>query len=294
MPGDSSILVGSFQVRLVAPVPGGANAPAAPGYTSVFGKIYDGPTLAQIVWEEGEKEGTCQLFTPRVPFCSTPCGGSAACVEDETCEDYPAAHGVGKVTAKGLHTAAGESEFVMSPVANNYQPPASVTLPYPAFAEGDEISLAASGDFYSAFTLKAKGVSPLSLLNDEIVIEPDKPMTLTWTPPKQAGISTLHVKLDISHHGGTKGMIACEAEDTGAIELPAKLLKQLTDLGVAGFPSVVVTRKATGSTTIAPGRVDLVVSADIEREVKIPGLTSCTDDTDCASGQTCQADLTCK
>jgi hypothetical protein len=66
------------------------------------------------------------------------------------------------------------------------------------------------------------------------------------------------------------------------------------NLGVAGFPTVVVTRSATGSTTIAPGRVDLVVSSTIERSVEIAGLTSCTADTDCQPGQTCQSDLTCK
>ena len=71
-------------------------------------------------------------------------------------------------------------------------------------------------------------------------------------------------------------------------------LGQLLDLGVAGYPSVIVTRSATGTTTIAPGRVDLVVSSMVERPVTIPGLTSCTSDADCTGGQTCQSDLTCK
>lgn len=293
-PGDSSILIGTFQVRLVPPVPATQEAPETPGLTSVLGKLYDGPSLSQIVWEEAAKEGACRLSTPRVPFCNEPCGGSAACVEDDTCKPYPAAHSAGTVKAIGLKTESGPSEFSMAPVANSYQPPAGVKLLYPAFAEGDAIRMEASGDYFSAFTLEAKGISPLELLNDTIVIEPDKPVKLTWTPPGQAGLSTIQVKLDISHHGGTKGVIECEAEDTGSLELPASLITQLTDLGVAGFPTIVLTRRAAVSVTIAPGRVDLVIASSIERAVQIPGVTSCTDTSSCPDGQTCQPDLTCK
>jgi len=292
--GDPSILVGTFQVRLVPPVPASGSTPETPGYTAVVGKVYDGPTPSQIIWEEGTKEGTCQLFTPRVPFCSTPCGGSAVCVEDETCKDYPSAHSAGQVTAKGLRTKSGETTFTMSPIANSYQPPAGVQLAYPAFDEGGEITLEASGDYFSAFTLKASGISPLVLESDMIVLSPNQPVQLKWTPPAKAEISSIHVKLDISHHGGTKGMIECDSEDTGSLELPASLLTELLNLGAAGFPSIIITRKAVGATTIAPGRVDVIVSSEVEHAVQIPGLTSCTEDTDCPSGQTCQSDLTCQ
>jgi hypothetical protein len=80
--GDPGVLAGTFQVRLVAPVPAMNGMPETPGSTVVLGKVYDGPSPSQIVWEAGTKAGDCQLFTPRVPFCTTPCGGSAACVED--------------------------------------------------------------------------------------------------------------------------------------------------------------------------------------------------------------------
>jgi hypothetical protein len=292
--GDPNTLVGTFQVRLIAPVPATANTPGTPGNTAVLGKIFDGPTPNQIVWEEVAKEGACRLSTPRVPFCKEPCGGSAACVEDDTCQDYPLAHSAGKVTVKGLQTESGAATFTMDPIADNYQPPGSVKLLYPAFAEGDEVSVEASGDYFSAFTLTAKGVAPLMILNDTITIETDKAVTLTWTPPGQAGLSKIYVKLDISHHGGTKGMLECDTDDTGSIDLPAALLTQLVNLGVAGFPTIVVSRKAAGSTTIAPGRVDLIIASDVERGVAIPGLTSCTSDMDCPNGQTCQSNLSCK
>lgn len=292
--GDPNVLVGGFQVRLIEPVPAMNGNPASPGSTSVLGKIYDGPTPSQIVWEASTKEGDCQVFTPRVPFCSTPCGGSAVCVEDDTCQAYPAAHSAGTIKATGIHTEAGDASFSMSPIANNYQPPASVKLLYPGFSEGETIRLEASGDYFKAFSVEAKGISQLVILNDMLPLETGKPLSLSWTPPGKPELSTIHVKLDISHHGGTKGMIECDAPDTGSLTLPAALVTELLNLGVAGFPTIIVSRSAKGSVTIAPGRVDLTVSSTVERSVQIPGVTSCTADTDCLQGQTCQNDLTCK
>lgn len=292
--GDPTLLVGAFQVRSSPAAPSGDGAPEAAGTTAVLGKIYDGTTPSQILWELAAEEGSCRLLTPRVPFCNEPCGGSAVCVEDDTCQAYPAAHSAGDVTVLGLNLQSGEASFVMKPTANNYQPPAGVKLGYPPADEGQTVRLEASGDFFSAFSVESKGVSPLELLNDAINLEPDQAVQLTWTPPGQAGISEVYVKLDISHHGGTKGMIECSAEDTGSLDLPAALVTQLLDLGVAGFPTIVVTRRAVGSTTIQQGRVDLVISSQIERSVVIAGLTSCNDSSQCPEGQTCQPDLTCQ
>ncbi len=292
--GDPNILAGTFQVRLVAPVAASNGNPGTPGLTAVLGKIYDGPVPSQLIWEEDSKEGACRLLVPRVPFCNTPCGGSAVCVENDTCEPYPTAHSAGTVTAKGIQTETGASEFTMKPVANNYQPPADIKLKYPGFAEGDIISMEAAGEFYSAFSVESKGIAQLVVLNDTITLEPNKAVTLNWTPPGTAGGSTIHVKVDISHHGGSKGRIECDTEDTGTLELPAALVTKLINLGVAGFPTVLITRSSLGSVTIAPGRVELVVSSDIEKALEIPGLVSCTDTSNCPMGQTCQQDLTCK
>ena len=287
--GDPTKLVGAFQVRSLP-----SAEPGAAGSTAVIGKFYDGPTPAQLVWEMQAEEGGCQLLTPRVPFCNEPCGGSAVCVEDDTCQPYPAAHSAGNVTVTGLNLESGAASLVMSPTANNYQPPAGVKLLYPPVDEGDVLRFEASGDFFSAFTVEAKGVSPLDLLNETIALDPAQPLQLEWTPPGQAGISKVYVKLDISHHGGTKGMIECNVEDTGSLDVPASLVKQLLDLGVAGFPTIIVTRRSVGSATIPAGRVNLVVSSQIEQAVVIAGLMSCNDDSQCPEGQTCQSDLTCK
>ena len=294
--GDASadVLIGTFLVQLNEPRPASNGSPETPGNTAVLGKVYDGPYPAQLVWEVDSTEGDCRLVKPRVPFCSVPCGGSAVCVEDDTCQDYPKGHSAGAVSIEGLATTAGATGIGMCPVANNYQVPTGTTLNYPAFASGDDITLHADGDFYEAFDLSAKGIAQLVIASDTPELAADQPVSLMWTIPEVAAAAKIHVKLDISHHGGTKGMIECDTDDDGLLEIPAALVTKLLALGVAGFPSVFVTRKTVASTTIAPGRVDLVISSDVERTVTVAGLVSCTATTDCPDGQTCQDDLTCK
>ena len=109
--GDATQLVGSFQLK-VTPA-----TDVAAASTTLVGKIYDGPTPAATLWENPQKDGACTLTTPSVPFCNTACGGSAVCVADDTCQDYPTAHGVGTVTVTGVQTSDGQSSFTMSPLS---------------------------------------------------------------------------------------------------------------------------------------------------------------------------------
>ncbi len=159
--GGCNALIGRFQSRLVAPTASSA------GYTAVVGKVYDGETPSLLVWEPKLTSGGCTVLTPRVPFCSTPCG-SAACVEDDTCQAYPTARSVGTVTVKGLKTSTGATSFSMDPLANNYQP--SEDLPYPAFAEGETVTFSAAGSWSPAFTLTATGIAPLELKTSTITL----------------------------------------------------------------------------------------------------------------------------
>lgn len=274
--------IGTFQVQLVAATDAGA------GYTSVVGRVQDGPTPAAIVWELAATDGDCRLLTPRVPFCATPCGGSAVCVENDTCRPYPAAQSVGTVRVTGV----GSTPFDMISVANAYQTPGELTLPNPAFAEGDAIRVAAGGSAWaSAFALETRGIAPLALAAGALQLQTGTAFALRWTAPTQTGQRVL-VHLDISHHGGTRGKVECDTADDGELTIGAALVTRLMALGVAGYPTVVVTREALGAAALPAGRVELVVSSGVETPVTIPGLRSCTTDSDCDGG-TCRADLTC-
>jgi hypothetical protein len=287
--GDPSKLVGSFQVKLNA-------ADAALGTTattSIVGKINDGPTPITTIWEAPQKDGDCTLTTPRVPFCTTPCGGSAACVEDDVCLAYPTVRSVGAVTMTGIKAIDGSTPLALLLVAGNYQAPPSVPLTYPAFAEGDAVTLAAAGEYYPAFSLSSKGIAPLALTSTGLALKSGQPLALTWTKGAESS-AKIHVKLDISHHGGSKGQIECDTADSGALTVSAALISKLLKLGVAGYPTVIVTRHAIGSTAITPGRVELEISSTVEQTVTVDGLVSCSKNADCPDGQECQNDLSCK
>jgi len=285
--GDPDKLVGSFQVKLTPASDLGAAS------TTVVGRIYDGLTPITTIWEKPQRDGDCTLTTPRVPFCSTPCGGSAACVEDDTCLAYPTAHGAGAVTMTGLTATSGSGPLDLTLVSNTYQAPPSVPLAYPPFAEGDAIGLTAKGDYFPAFTLSARGIAPLALASGELGLKSGQALALSWTKGSESS-AKIHVKLDISHHGGSKGQIECDTADSGSLSIGAALVTKLLSLGVAGFPTVIVTRHTIGSTVIAPGRVEIEISSSVEQGVTIDGLKSCTDKADCPDGQECQNDLTCK
>jgi len=259
--------------------------------TSIFGKVSDGPTPVTTILEESLSEGDCTLATPRVPFCTTPCGGSAACVEDDTCLAYPTAQSVGVVTVTGVKTADSRTTFELTSTNNNYQ--GVIPLAYPPFAESAPVTFAAAGDYFSAFNLSSKGIAPLALTSTEFALKSGQPLALTWTKGTESS-AKIHVNLNISNHGGSKGQIDCETADSGALTVSAALITKLLNLGVAGFPTVKVTRHVVASTVIAPGRVELEIFSTVEHPVTIDGLNSCTDTENCPDDQECQEDLTCK
>ena len=286
-PGDPAALVGKFQVTLVA----GDDSSAA--HTTVLGTIYDHAQPESVVWESAATSGDCTLYTPRVPFCSTACGSGNVCVEDDTCAPYATRQVVGTVHVSGLASSAGTAGFDMDPIAKTYQPTADVVLAYPPFAAGDAVRFAAAGsDFAGAFAIDAQGIAPLALTSADPLVVRDQPIVLTWTAAA-ASPAKLAVKLDLSHHGGSRGKIECLAPDSGSLSIDVPLVNQLLDLGVAGFPTIIVARQLTGRATIAAGRVDLELRSEVERPVTVPGVDSCTEDTDCPTGEVCRDDLTC-
>ena len=82
--------------------------------------------------------------------------------------------------------------------------------------------------------------------------------------------------------------------DSGELLISAALMTELIGLGVAGFPSVILTRTSRGTTPIEVGLVELEVSSKVERFVTVAGVESCNMDEDCPDGELCQMDLTCR
>jgi hypothetical protein len=198
--------------------------------------------------------------------------------------DFPAAQNVGVVQVEGL----GSEPVAMDPFPPSfaYQ---STALPYPPCQEGDAVRLVAD-----SFSAQTRCIAPLMIDGTDVIsVKRDQPVKLVWDAPLQTDLARMQIRLDVSHHGGKKGEIDCDVPDTGAFDIPAALVTALVDLGLAGYPTIVLTRVASAPSTKQPG-VTLAVSASVEQEVDT-GIQSCTEDANCPTEQLCNTDkLTCE
>ena len=280
---NADAVVGSFITSLI----GATESDAA--YTTVSGKVYDGATPLTVAWDLRSSSGGCQLLEPRAPFCDPACSNGAVCVEDDQCVGYPTAQDLGPVVMKGL----GDADITMKPVASSYSLPGDLTLPYPPAAEGAAQSVEVAGGPFGAFSIASKMVAPL-VSEGTLTISDGKPLDLDWNVPSDQTLARMQIKIDISHHGGTKGKIECDVEDSGKLQVSAALISSLIQLGVAGFPSVSLMRVATGSAAIAPGKVTFQVLSSATRVLVVSGVQSCNTASDCPTGKACKQDLTCE
>jgi hypothetical protein len=285
-------LYGAFTLSLNTEREATATAMATPARTSFLGLVNDGAKPSPNSWLEEQSAAGCKLYTPVSPLCDPSCGSSAACVSDNMCVPYPKSQSVGTITLQGV----GDAPVEMSPVgsSNNYQPKAGTSLPYPPCAEGAELSLSVEGGAFESFELQTKCIAPLEF-QGPIKLVKATPLELAWVAPSDPALARIQVRLNISHHGGSRGEIRCDVEDNGTLELPATMVDRLLELGVAGFPTIILTRVSSGgAATGGPENVEFLVQQYVERAVEIEGLVSCNDTQLCPEGQTCQSDLTCK
>lgn len=276
--------VGRFSVTLFeASTAGGTTVPA---YTYVSGVIRDGVTPLAYTMTQVAQEAACTLYSISVPGCTGVTGGcgTGVCVATDTCKALPTAKNAGTVTITGVGTSA----ITLVNISNNYQYGGDIT--YPGFAEGDTITLSSSGADYAAFTASAKGIAPLKLSTDTYNLSKTSPLNLSWTAPGALSNARVLVTLNLSHHAGSSGLLTCDVADTGSLTISASLISQLINLGVAGFPTLTVTRTSVGWASITPGSVAFDVSSPISRTVTVDGYVSCTADADCTSG-TCNTDV---
>jgi hypothetical protein len=272
----SAQLHGSVSVTLAAPTNDNE------GHSSLLARFFDGPTPPVLPLEERRSLGDCRLLVPTNPFCSTPCAPDA-CTADDVCTPYPDPVAVGTLSVTGLGDALSLEAATSLSI---YQSP---SLPYPPCARGSTVRATAPA---TGFELEAACIEPLELAGpDPIPVSSGAGVSVTWTPPAEDVGSRIRIGLDLAHHGGKKGEIDCEVPDIGAFEIPESLVTELVALGLAGYPTVNVTRISRGTATSSPN-IALMVSASVERAVDT-GVESCLDDSSCTSPDICRADRSC-
>lgn len=278
---DNAGLYGAFKLSLIEATS------KVPAFSKVLGEFYDAKTYPMTILKLQDENADCQLYLPLKPYCES-CSGK--CTADDVCTPEP-----GKVDLGVIHLTAGTNELDLKQVAKNYQLSGAAKLPYPPCAEGEPASIAVEGGSYDGFAIETRCIAPLEV-GGPFALEPGKPLALSWAAPGDQDLARIEIRLDIGHHGGFTGEIDCDVADNGAFEIPAALTDQLLDLGIAGFPTVQLTRTAAAhSAGGQPSHVEMAVEMFVEREVTIPGLVSCDPvNKPCPDGQVCQVDLTCK
>jgi hypothetical protein len=267
--GSGAALFGAFTIEYREELAGVA------AHAVVSGQLFDAGTTA--VQSKVDTEiGDCSLLVPDFPACGA-CDG--ICVADGDCQPAPMPVDAGDVVLEGAR--GGDVSLSRDMRMFFYQ--ADSALAFPPCDEGAEVMLRAPG-----FSATTPCVAPLVLLTAEPVsVKTGSGVPLEWTPPREPSGSRIAIKLDISHHGGKKGEIACNVPDTGSFELPEPLVSKLIALGVAAQPTIGLKREATTQATGAPD-VRFTIVSPLERAVDT-GLASCLAGEACPEGTTCDS-----
>lgn len=277
--------VGSFIVDLKPELNG------APPYAQVNGVVRDGVDPKD-VWDEIARDGDCRVLVGPELACAPACGAGMVC-RSGACASAPAAHSVGMVTVTGLAVP-----LAMTPNSTNtYYGPIPTGTAYPPYAAGATVGLETEGGDYSAFTLEARGISPLDVPDAQTLAiatsAANGPLVVRWTSAAANAKGRIRISLDIAHHAGIAAELHCDVPDAGMATIPGRLLDALVARGTAGFPEIVFTRVSAGSTMLVPGCVELDVASSVPRQLAVEGVTSCTQDSECTAPQVCRPELKC-
>jgi hypothetical protein len=251
------------------------------------GYVLDGVEPLRIPVEVS-RSGGCRIMQPpkAAAPCAPDCPVGQMCSKGK-CAKQPAPQPLGKVTLGGL-----KAPITLKATDNRYTNDGP--LPHPAYEDGEAITLTASGEAgYGPFTLKGTGVGELKLPKEPLLVEEGKPVTLTWPAPAKPGGTRILVNFAVNLHGTTDTWLECEVADTGSFTVDGATTKALFMHGVSGFPRVSITRQSADTTMVRSGCAEFRVKTEADRDLKVPGLTSCQGDSDCPAGKACQGDLTC-
>ncbi len=273
---DRALRVGGFLIQL------------EDQFTQVEGQVFDVTDPTPKI--ELDAADGCRLLETANYFCDPACGSSDACNADGVCVPKPEAVDVGLVTIDGL-----SAPVTMEAKGGNFYLNLG-DLPHPAFDADSEIELRADGGSGEPFTLSGQGSEALDILDPEIEVARDLPVSLSWEAATKPAMTRILVDLDVGHHGGSPATIECDVEDDGELDIPATLVTRLLDFGTAGFPVVSLTRRTVDSAMVGGVCAELMVApTSVELAVLIDGLDSCSgmDPSECPDGTTCLEDLTC-
>lgn len=266
---------------------GGFSVVLDDGYTAVDGRVASG-VVPSSIRDETASAGGCRLVEGRSLSCTPACSSDQTCDVGNVCIPYPTAASVGVVTVDGL-----TAPLSMSPTSVGSYTNGATTLPHPAASVGSVVTLTAPGDVLPGFTLTTRGVEAIAVDQTGVALVRDQAFVVTWTPGTESS-ARVRMVLDLAHHGSVAASLDCDGlDDDGNFEVPASMVTRLIDIGVAGFPTLTVTRRTAAKTAIEQGCVDLTVQSSVVLPVTVDGVTSCVEDEECDNGETCQGDLTC-
>lgn len=266
-------------------------------YATLDGKIYAAPVPSRVGWTETATDGDCRLIEPEVPSCAEACEPPTFCIADDNrCGQEPPTVSVGEVTVFGLTTLGMTPSITLAPLnptTNAYNATGDAALEYPPFTPGAEVVLHADGGALEAFDIGAVGIESLSLDGEEpLPFTGEENVLVSWQPGS-VDAASIEATVDVSFHGGTKGQILCDTDDDGELSVGRDLVTQLIELGVAGFPQVMLTRRSSSFANVATHHVEFNIVSRRTRLLSIPGVESCVDDDQCDEGQVCLDDSTC-
>lgn len=296
-----SAFYGTFSIELVEAVPATEQTNATPPFNVFAGLVHAREKISNMQWTRLDEAGDCELFAPLMPFCDPSCTSREICSPAGECVAVPSAVDLGPASVQGLVNEDGEAAAVTLTArapSFNYFASGAGDLAYPPFQAPDTVSLRfMDGGELGPFELSAAAIAPLTLLTEApLSFDPDAATVVRWTPAVSGSRSRIELRVDISHHGGNKGELLCNTEDDGELELPAALVQGLIDLGVAGFPSLTVTRESRSEPLDRAPGLTLKIFSSLLLPLEIPGIVSCTEVGEqdvCPDGQTCLVTRVC-
>lgn len=262
-------------------------------YASIDGRIYASPKPNfNETWEATLVEGECQLVERRRVECSEECVAPASCAEGGICAEEPPTSDMGQLRVWGLSTKNEQPFIDLELLPTGTYVLLGDSLQYLPFTPGDQVVFEASGGASGdAFVVGVRASEPLELASTEAVpFETDTPVTLNWKPGTVA-TAKMFATVDISFHGGKFGQIRCATDDDGELTISAEMVTRLIDLGVAGFPHVELARRSEAFVNRGQNHVEFNVVSNKFQLLSIPGVRSCTEDTQCEDGETCQSSM---